>query len=265
MIKHLLGWLERRRRVSEELRFHANLLEEEFIALGCDRIAARELAIRRLGSVRKHRQRAYKELGATVRDLMAGFAEERTGPGWLTLIALALLCLLLQALILPDVVMVVSYAIWAVALLCLLPAEALRWAQNMGHWRYHVYSVLSLIATALVGNIMWTCLMIFWRLPLWPTQGWSLSIFSVEIIAYLLGCCALFRVWASNRTERCRRCACKLRLPDQRGRFDSLLIEAKARSTVCIHGHGTLIADYWRNDWRAYGAFWDEIFKPRGA
>jgi hypothetical protein len=265
VIKHLLGWVERRRRVFEELRFHAELLEQEFIALGCDRKAARHLAKRRLGSIRKHRRRAFRELGATFRDLTVGLAEERSETKWLTPIALGICSLVLQAIIRPDVAMVVSWMIWSIALCCLLPIEAVRWVRQVNHWRYHLYSVTTLMTTALLGNVAWMCLIMIWRLPLWPTQGWSVAVFSAEIVGYLLGCCVFLRVWSGNRAGRCRRCASRLRLPDESGRSGSLLIHATTRSSICIHGHGTLTADYWHSDWRGCGAFWDEIFKPSRA
>ena len=61
--------------MAQELHFHAELLEQEFMALGCDQKTARDLANRRLGSIRNHRHQAYRELNATVRDLLVGPAD----------------------------------------------------------------------------------------------------------------------------------------------------------------------------------------------
>jgi len=262
VIKHLIEWTGPRRRVLEELRFHAELLEQEFLALGCDRKAARDLANRRLGSTRKSRQQAYRELSATPRDLLIGLSEQRTGPGWLTPIVLGICSLFLQLLFVPDVAMVVSWTIWAAALCCLIPIEVARWSRKLNHWRYHLYSVTTLLGAALLGNAGWMALIAIWRLPPWPTQGCSVVVFCADIIVYLLGCCLLLRVWSVNRTGRCRRCACPLRLPDESGRSGSLLIHAATRSSICIHGHGTLTRDYWHSAWHGCGAFWDELFKP---
>lgn len=262
MIKNLIAWFERRRRVSEELRFHTDLLKQEFIALGCTRPMARKLARQRLGSARQARQQAYRELSATVRDLLVGVAQEHTGPGWVTAMAVGVISFFVSQVVLPDVVMVVSWAIWAVVLFCSLSIEAIRWAQAANDWRYHAYSIVTLIATALVGNAIWTCLIFIWRLSVWPTQGWSVTIFSVEIIGYLLTCCVLLRAWSRNRARRCRLCACMLRLPDETGRVGSLLLDSVTRSSICIHGHGTLTANYWHSDWHSYGPFWDEFFNP---
>ncbi len=254
-------WLDQRRRVKDELEFHRDHLEQEFTSHGYSASAAGKLARQQLGSFHKHQQHGREELKARIRDLAGALITMRSRNPWISPSLVTIASLFVEFLLPRDVLMAIPVVIWLAVLLCMLPREVPQALQYRSQWRYHFYSVSTLLSTSLAASAVWTGLLLIWRLPRWPSQGWSVSIFVVELIAYLLACGLALQLWSRNRLRRCRSCARKLCLPDEKGRLGNLLVDTAVESSVCIHGHGALTVSYWQNSWRGNGAFWNEIFK----
>jgi len=255
-------WIERRRRIEEELEFHRDLLEQQFIALGHDASAARKLARRRLGVRSRYQRQGRDQLRARFLDLIQVLIAHQPGHPWISTSLVAVASLFLGFLLPRDTGMAVPVAIWLSVLICILPVEASRALHYRSHWRYYFYSIVSLMSAGLAASAVWDCMLLIWRLPKWPSQGWSVFIFVVELIAYSLGCWLTLQLWSRNRICRCRSCARKLRLPDEQGRLGSLLLNTVTHSSICIYGHGALTVSYWQHSWHGNGGFWDEIVKP---
>jgi len=263
VITQLLGdWVERRRRIREELGFHRDRLEQDFISFGYSAGAARKLATRRLGSVGKHRRQAREQLKARACDLLPAFLALRPDNPWILPSIIGVASLTGDFLLPRNVGMAVPLAIWLSVLLWILPLEVSLALQSRSHWRYYFYSIVSLLSASLATSAAWACMLLIWRIPRWPSQGWSVSVFVVELIAYLLVCWFGLRFWSRNCACRCRSCARTLRLPEEQGGFGRLLVDTATQSSVCIHGHGALTVSYWQRSWHGNGSFWDEMFRP---
>jgi hypothetical protein len=262
VITKVLGeWIARRQRITEELWFHRDQLEQEFISFGYNPRVARKLARRRLGSLGKHRRQARTQLNSRTRDLLSALLALWPGNPWVMPSIVGFTSLAVDLVLPKNVGMAVPLAIWISVLLFVFPLEASQALRSRSHLPYHLYSIVSLLAASLATSAAWACLLLIWRIPKWPSQGWSVSIFVAALIAYLLVCWFSLRLWNRNRSCRCRLCARLLRLPDEQGRSGRLLLHTVTRSRVCTYGHGSLTVTYWQNSWRSNGGFWDEMLR----
>ncbi len=165
MITQVLGeWIERRRRIREELGFHRDRLEQDFISFGYSAGAARKLARGRLGSLGKHRRQAREQLKARARDLLPALLALRPGDPWILPSMIGFTSLTVDFLLPKNVGMAVPLAVWLSVLLWILPLEVSRALQSLSHWRYHFYSIVSLLSASLATSAAWACMLLIWRI-----------------------------------------------------------------------------------------------------
>ncbi len=269
-MRRILGfleeWLERRKRVTDEVRFHLEQSEASWVTVGLSKREARRAAWRRFGKA-KARRHALREAGGGLEGLMGLFnAHQVSASAWAgpiagafvvcALLALSPNCLLLLQSVACDVrathqalVMGPAQGIWIGigALALLLLAGVLKHGTSR-NWM--AYGAVLLCLHALVSLMAWGVTMQLWNRIRWRNDGWAVVTFIAVYGVYAAASWLQCRAWWRDLRRRCPLCLERMRLPLTDGTPDRVLLGSASTEWVCIHGHGVLQEDRWSRSFR---------------
>ena len=277
-ISGFLTWRARRRRFSEEWRFHREMAIRDLEELGLTRWEARRKSAARLGARTAYRRQALREIGGDWRALtgLLPIARAMRSP-WLALWSFALaaiaalawnplqegvlrgLCGLLPfsgaappARLIPLTppglapTSIARLVLWTFLLAGL--AKLANTTAARREWRAALYGAGILLNLGLVWSISWIagCQILLrarWGQDL--LQGLALIgfFFGQVYLAFYASCW-----WRHDLESRCPHCLRRLGLERTRGKAHDLLVDPAEVEAVCLYGHGQATKSRWRRN-----------------
>jgi hypothetical protein len=266
ILSFLEEWLEKRKRVTDEVRFHIEQSEASWVTAGLSKREARRTAWRRFGKS-KARRRALREAGGGVGGLVGLFhAHQVSASAWAgpicgalvvgVLLALSPNCLLLLQSVAGNgkvthqaLVMGPAQAIWiGVGALALLLSVGVLKNGTSRNWI--AYGAVLLCLHALVSLMAWGVTMQLWNRIRWRNDGWAVVTFITVYGIYAAASWLQCRTWWRDLRRRCPLCLERMRLPLTEGTPDRVLLGSSSTEWVCIHGHGVLRENRWSRSFR---------------
>jgi len=141
--------------------------------------------------------------------------------------------------------------------------------------KYWGFFVLKLLATAVVGWVLWVAIRAFWpsaRLDYYgvPTSRFGHDlVYTLVLLIYNLVLQGLIYLNIRDQRYRCRTCLRRLRMPVETGSWSHMLLFGPPRTEyICTYGHGALDVPEMpvsgRPVWKRNEDMWKELFKPQG-
>jgi len=276
-LQGLAIWWQRRRRFSEEWRFHQQMTRSEFESLGLTPMEARRYAARRVGRRSTHRRAAMRAIGGDARGLieLLPLRSLRRSPALVPCLLaiaalLALACNPYRSQVLASIcgALPLSSPVATERLIPLTPAGSVpigfasvtlqifglaglaRIAMRHRHgvpWRQSVYAIGMLLEIASVGMVAWATslqLLLAWRWGSDGVQGFTLLLF---LVAYAWAAWWAWQTWSRDMERRCPVCLRLPGMPEARGKALDVLIEPREVESICLQGHGLAIESRWSN------------------
>ena len=278
MLEHLLQWVRRRIRFSEEWEFHRGRLAAELTASGLSRREVRSIVNHRMGRRSRWKREALREIGGDWRAL-AGSLDWKRLPStpWfapaalISLLALLFIANPLRHQMLESLVREPGgYS--PLRKLAIVPANFARltWGvislleiawltQSRRGWRISAYAVLLWLPLAVLGIGIWVAAVQLWIAVRWPSdllQGLAMLAFA---LAYPLASVLAAVRWRRSVKDRCPVCLRRLGSHILQGRSSDLLIDPLETESICFEGHGVSTESRWTRTFRMSAGFWEDL------
>ena len=140
--------------------------------------------------------------------------------------------------------------------------------------KYWGFFVLKLLATAVIGWVLWEAIHMYWPSSRVNYRGVETSrfghdlVYTLVLLVYNLILQGLIWLNIWDQRYRCRICLRRLRMPVEQGSWSHMLLSGPPHTEyICTYGHGTLdvpeVPVSGRTVWKRNEDMWKELFKPR--
>ncbi len=146
---------------------------------------------------------------------------------------------------------------WIIFVCGLWPLTRLAW-QRRESIRLWAYGTVTMSLLAFFAAALFVTAMQYHSLAGYP--GWlHTPAFLTYTFAHTLALAWAFRMWRHDLDRRCPNCLELTRLPMERGRLTSPLLDPLEVQSVCILGHGTLTESPYDKRFEDAKSFWDDL------
>lgn len=126
-------------------------------------------------------------------------------------------------------------------------------------WLLLLYGLATLLLFTFIATTVFVTAMQYHLLASYSAWDLRIAVYVGYALAHTLAMARLFRLWRRDVYSRCPACLEPLRLPLERGHFDSVLLDPAELESLCIQGHGTLTETRWTAEFQESRPFWEDL------